>query len=98
MRGLPIRCSRRGGLNGARPALARQERHQAAPRGPESEATGENPAGMKKTSRVVEGDNKGRGYELKRGSYVEIEPEELEAVEVVSTRAISCAGSGSSIS
>jgi hypothetical protein len=67
-------------------------------RGPESEATGENPAGMKKTSRVVEGDNKGRGYELKRGSYVEIEPEELEAVEVVSTRAISCAGSGSSIS
>lgn len=41
-----------------------------------------------KTGRVVEGDNKGRGYELKRGSYVEIEPEELEAVEVESTRAI----------
>ena len=41
-----------------------------------------------KTGRVVEGDNKGRGYELKRGSYVEIEPEELEAVEVGSTRAI----------
>ena len=37
---------------------------------------------------LVEGDNKGRGYELKRGSYVEIEPEELEAVEVESTRAI----------
>ena len=29
-----------------------------------------------------------RGYELKRGSYVEIEPDELEAVEVESTRAI----------
>ena len=28
------------------------------------------------------------GYELKRGSYVEIEPEELEAVELESTRAI----------
>ena len=41
-----------------------------------------------KTGRVVEGDNKARGYELKRGSYVEIEPEELEAVEVESTRAI----------
>ena len=41
-----------------------------------------------KTERVVEGDNKARGYELKRGSYVEIEPEELEAVEVESTRAI----------
>ena len=41
-----------------------------------------------KTGRVVEGDNKGRGYELKRGRYVEIEPEELEAVEVESTRAI----------
>lgn len=41
-----------------------------------------------KTGRVVEGDDKARGYELKRGSYVEIEPEELEAVEVESTRAI----------
>jgi DNA end-binding protein Ku len=41
-----------------------------------------------KTGRVVEGDNKARGYELKRGRYVEIEPEELEAVEVESTRAI----------
>ena len=37
---------------------------------------------------MVEGDNKGRGYELKRGSYVEIEPEELDAVELKSTRAI----------
>jgi len=41
-----------------------------------------------KTGRVVEGDNKGRGYELKRGSYVEIEPEELEAGELESTRAL----------
>jgi DNA end-binding protein Ku len=41
-----------------------------------------------KTGRVVEGENKARGYELKRGTYVEIEPEELEAVEVESTRAV----------
>jgi Ku protein len=41
-----------------------------------------------KTGRVVEGDDKARGYELKRGRYVEIEPEELEAVEVESTRTI----------
>jgi Ku protein len=41
-----------------------------------------------KTGRVVEGENKGRGYELSRGNYVEIEPDELEAVEVESTRAI----------
>ena len=32
--------------------------------------------------------DKARGYELKRGTYVEIEPDELEAVEVESTRAI----------
>jgi Ku protein len=41
-----------------------------------------------KTGRVVEGENKARGYELKRGRYVEIEPDELDAVEVESTRAI----------
>src|SRR3954447_20466033 len=41
-----------------------------------------------KTGRVVEGENKGRGYELSCGNYVEIEPDELEAVEVESTRAI----------
>jgi DNA end-binding protein Ku len=41
-----------------------------------------------KTGRVVEGKDKARGYELKRGSYVEIEPDELEAVEVESTRTI----------
>jgi hypothetical protein len=46
---------------------------------------------------VVEGDNKGRGYQLKRGSYVEIEPEELEAVEIEMKRGgfLSC-GRGSS--
>lgn len=41
-----------------------------------------------KTGRAIKGDNKGRVYEHKRGSYVEIEPEELEAVEVESARAI----------
>ena len=41
-----------------------------------------------KTGRVVEGENKGRGYQLSRGTYVEIGPDELEAVEVQSTRAI----------
>src|SRR6476646_2067232 len=41
-----------------------------------------------KTGRLVEGEDKARGYELKRGTYVEIEPDELEAVEVESTRAI----------
>jgi len=41
-----------------------------------------------KTGRIVEGEDKARGYELKRGTYVEIEPDELEAVEVESTRAI----------
>lgn len=40
------------------------------------------------TGDVVEGDDKGRGYELDSGKYVEIEPEELEAVELESTRTI----------
>ena len=40
------------------------------------------------TGRVVDRDNKGRGYELPSGKYVEIEAEELEAVEVVSTHTI----------
>jgi DNA end-binding protein Ku len=40
------------------------------------------------TGRVVEGENKGRGYELSNGKYVEIEPEELDAVEVESTHTI----------
>lgn len=40
------------------------------------------------TGDIVEGDDKGRGYELSSGKYVEIEPEELEAVELESTRTI----------
>lgn len=40
------------------------------------------------TGEVVEGEEKGRGYELASGKYVEIEPEELEAVELESTRTI----------
>jgi len=34
------------------------------------------------TGRVVEGENKGRGYELSSGKYVEIEPEELKALRL----------------
>ena len=34
------------------------------------------------TGDVVESDQKGRGYELKKGQYVEIEKEELEAVQI----------------
>lgn len=40
------------------------------------------------TGRVVEKENKGRGYDLGNGNYVEIEPEELEAVEIESTHII----------
>jgi len=40
------------------------------------------------TGDVVEGDDKGRGYELKKGQYVEIEKQELEAVQVESTHTI----------
>jgi DNA end-binding protein Ku len=40
------------------------------------------------TGRVVDKENKGRGYELSNGKYVEIEPEELEAVEIESTHTI----------
>jgi DNA end-binding protein Ku len=40
------------------------------------------------TGKVVEKDDKGRGYELPNGKYLEIEPEELEAVEVESTHTI----------
>jgi Ku protein len=40
------------------------------------------------TGRVVDKDNKGRGYELGNGKFVEIEPEELEAVEIESTHTI----------
>jgi DNA end-binding protein Ku len=40
------------------------------------------------TGRVVDKPNKGRGYELGNGKYIEIEPEELEAVEIESTHII----------
>ena len=37
---------------------------------------------------MVDKDNKGRGYELTNGKYVEIEPEELDAVEFENTHTI----------
>jgi len=50
------------------------------------------------TGRVVDKASKGRGYELGNGNYVEIDPEELEAVEIESTHTIDIdkvrAGSG----
>jgi len=40
------------------------------------------------TGDIVEGDQKGRGYELAKNKYVEIEPEELEAVQIESNHTI----------
>jgi DNA end-binding protein Ku len=40
------------------------------------------------TGDVVEADQKGRGYELRKGKYVEVEPEELEAVQIESNHTI----------
>ena len=40
------------------------------------------------TGDVVDADQKARGYELKKGKYVEIEKEELEAVEIESNHTI----------
>jgi DNA end-binding protein Ku len=40
------------------------------------------------TGDVVDGDQKGRGYELKKGEYVEIEPEELETIGIESNHTI----------
>ncbi len=40
------------------------------------------------TGKVVDKDDKGRGYELPNGRYIEIKPEELEAVEVESRHTI----------
>src|SRR5580658_5088495 len=40
------------------------------------------------TGDVVEGDEKGRGYELAKGKYVEIDKEELEAVQIESNHTI----------
>ena len=40
------------------------------------------------TGRVVDKDNKGRGYELAKGKFVEIEPEEIEAIEFENTHSL----------
>src|SRR5215467_9875397 len=40
------------------------------------------------TGDVVEGDQKGRGYELSKGKYVEIDKEELDAVRIESNHTI----------
>jgi DNA end-binding protein Ku len=40
------------------------------------------------TGDVVEGEQKGRGYELSKGSYVEIDKDELEAVQIESNHTI----------
>jgi DNA end-binding protein Ku len=40
------------------------------------------------TGDIVEAEQKGRGYELKKGQYVEIEKDELEAVQIESNHAI----------
>ncbi|MCP9629900.1 Ku protein [Rhodopseudomonas palustris] len=40
------------------------------------------------TGEVVDKDQKGRGYEVRKGKYVEIEKEELEAVQIESTHTI----------
>ena len=41
-----------------------------------------------RTGRVVDSDHKGRGYELSKGRYVEIDEQELEAVKLESTHTI----------
>src|SRR5438034_7767070 len=40
------------------------------------------------TGDIVEGDQKGRGYELSKGTYVEIDKDELEAVQIESNHTI----------
>src|SRR3981189_3044688 len=40
------------------------------------------------TGDIVDSDQKGRGYELKKGEYVEVDKEELEAVQIESTHTI----------
>jgi DNA end-binding protein Ku len=41
-----------------------------------------------KTGKVVDKEDKGRGYELSKGKYVEIEEDELEAIQIESTHTI----------
>ena len=40
------------------------------------------------TGKKVETDNKGRGYEISKGKFVEIEPEEVDAIEFENTHTI----------
>ena len=40
------------------------------------------------TGRAVDTDNKGRGYKLSKGKYVEIEPDEIDAIEFENTHTI----------
>jgi DNA end-binding protein Ku len=40
------------------------------------------------TGKVVDKDHKGRGYEISKGKYVEIEPEEIKAIQVDSTHTL----------
>jgi non-homologous end joining protein Ku len=40
------------------------------------------------TGKVVDTDHKGRGYELSKGRYVEIDENELQAIEMESTHTV----------
>jgi DNA end-binding protein Ku len=40
------------------------------------------------TGKVVDKDNKGRGYEISKGKYVEIDSDEIKAIQVESTHAL----------
>ena len=40
------------------------------------------------TGDIVEKDDKGRGFQISKGRYVELEPEELDAVKIESTHTI----------
>src|SRR5262245_48205432 len=40
------------------------------------------------TGRIVDKDHKGRGYEISKGKYVEIEPDEIKAIQVESTHTL----------
>jgi Ku protein len=44
-----------------------------------------------KTGKVVDKDDKSRGYEVSKGKYVEIEPDEIKAIQVESTHTIDIA-------
>src|SRR6202034_1969412 len=46
----------------------------------------------KESGEVVDAAHKGRGYELTKGKYVEIDEKELKAIEIESTRTIEITG------